>query len=62
MALVCIVAKMLGARIVWVDSIANVERLSMSGAMVRYFADLFVTQWPELTKKYKNVEYVGTLI
>jgi UDP-N-acetylglucosamine:LPS N-acetylglucosamine transferase len=62
MALVCIVARLLGARIVWVDSIANVEKLSMSGAMVRHFADLFVTQWPELTKKYKNVEYVGTLI
>lgn len=62
LAMVCLAAKMLGAKIVWIDSIANVEKFSMSGAMVRRFADLFLTQWPELAKKYKNTEYVGTLL
>jgi len=62
LAMVCAVAKVLGAKIVWIDSIANVEKFSMSGALVRYFADLYITQWPDLAKKYKNVEYVGTLL
>jgi UDP-N-acetylglucosamine:LPS N-acetylglucosamine transferase len=62
LAMVCLFAKLSGARIVWIDSIANIERLSMSGRMVRYFVDLFLTQWVELAHKYKNVEYVGALV
>lgn len=41
--------KLLGARTVWVDSIANAEELSMTGRMVRRYADLYLTQWPELS-------------
>jgi len=62
LALVCLSAKLFGAKVIWIDSIANVEKLSMSGAMVRHFADIFITQWPELTKRYSNTEYVGTLL
>ena len=62
LAMVCIAAKVRGAKVVWIDSIANVEKFSMSGAMVRHFADVFLTQWPELARKYKNTEYVGTLL
>lgn len=40
--------KMLGARTVWVDSIANAEELSLTGRMVEKYADLWLTQWPEL--------------
>ena len=62
LAMICISAKLLGAKIVWIDSIANLECLSMSGRIVRYFADLFLAQWPELSEKYKNVEYVGAIL
>jgi hypothetical protein len=55
-------ARVLGAKIVWVDSIANVEQLSMSGRVIRPFSSLVLTQWPELVGKYKNVEYVGAVI
>lgn len=58
----CFLAKFLGAKIIWIDSVTNVERLSLSGRMVRYIADLFLVQWPEHAKKYKNVEYCGTII
>jgi UDP-N-acetylglucosamine:LPS N-acetylglucosamine transferase len=43
--------KLFGARSVWVDSIANAEQLSMSGAMVGRYADLWLTQWPDLAKQ-----------
>ncbi len=60
--LAAFVAKLTGARVIWVDSIANVERLSLSGRMIRPFADLVLTQWPEVAQKYKSVEYVGYIV
>lgn len=40
--------KMLGRRTVWLDSIANVDELSMSGQMAGRWADLWLTQWEHL--------------
>jgi len=54
--------KMLRAKVVWVDSIANVERISLSGRIVRRFADLFLVQWPEVAERSEGVEYCGELI
>jgi beta-1,4-N-acetylglucosaminyltransferase len=60
--IICFLAKLSGAEIIWIDSITNVEKISLSGRMVRYIADLFLVQWPELTKKYNNVEFIGAVI
>jgi UDP-N-acetylglucosamine:LPS N-acetylglucosamine transferase len=60
--LLCFISKLLGAKIIWIDSIANVKRLSMSGRMIRPFANLFLTQWQELQDPDKNIEYVGSVI
>jgi UDP-N-acetylglucosamine:LPS N-acetylglucosamine transferase len=42
------IAKLLGARTVWIDSVANVEELSLSGQMASRKADLCLTQWSHL--------------
>lgn len=42
--------RLLGARTIWIDSIANVERLSTSGEKAGRVADLWLTQWPELAE------------
>lgn len=42
--------KLLGARTVWIDSVANSERLSMSGRMAGKIADLWLTQWTHLAR------------
>ncbi|MGE5294503.1 MAG: hypothetical protein ACM3VT_06715 [Solirubrobacterales bacterium] len=55
-------AKLSGARIAWVDSIANTERLSLSCRMIKPFADLVLTQWPEIARQCKSVEYVGHIL
>lgn len=60
--LMCFWGKLFGAKVIWLDSIANTEKLSMSGRMVRYFADLVLSQWPDVAAKYPNVEYVGEVI
>lgn len=53
---------LMGAKVVWLDSITNVHRLSLSGRLVRPVADLFLVQWPALAQKYRGVEYVGAVI
>lgn len=53
--------KLVGARTVWVDSIANVDRLSMSGQRVRRHADLWLTQWPHLASS-RGPLYAGAVI
>lgn len=41
-------AKLFGARTVWIDSIANAEELSLSGKLAGRHADLWLTQWESL--------------
>lgn len=52
--------KLKGVKTIWIDSIANVERLSLSGRLIKPLADLHITQWPHLAKG-KTV-YKGTVI
>ena len=42
------IGRLFGARVAWIDSIANAEELSLSGQKAGYFADLWLTQWPHL--------------
>lgn len=60
--MLCFLGKLLGAKVVWIDSITNVEKMSLSGRMVHCIADVLLVQWPELADKYKKAEYVGAVI
>jgi UDP-N-acetylglucosamine:LPS N-acetylglucosamine transferase len=60
--IMCFFGKLLGAKIIWLDSIANAGRLSMSGRMIRPFADLILSQWPDVAARYPKVKYAGELI
>jgi hypothetical protein len=53
--------KLLGARTVWIDSLANVEEVSLSGRQVRRYADLWLTQWPDLARP-DGPRYLGALL
>lgn len=61
-AIACLWCKLLGTKIVWIDSIANTEELSMSGKLMRRVADLFLTQWPGVADKYDDVEFAGQIV
>jgi hypothetical protein len=41
----------LGARGVWLDSVANAGELSLSGRKAGSFVDLWLTQWPALARR-----------
>jgi UDP-N-acetylglucosamine:LPS N-acetylglucosamine transferase len=40
----------IGARTLWLESIANAEEFSLSTQLVRPYADLMLTQWPHLAR------------
>ena len=61
LAAVCIWAKLFGAKIVWIDSVAQVDKMSLSGRIVRPIADLCLVQWASVAAQYDNVEYAGEL-
>lgn len=53
--------KWLGARVVWVDSVANAEVLSMSGEKAGSFVDLWLTQWPHLARE-GGPQHMGSVL
>jgi UDP-N-acetylglucosamine:LPS N-acetylglucosamine transferase len=53
--------KLFRAQTIWVDSIANVDKLSMSGRLAGKLADLWLTQWPHLAKNH-GPHFVGAVI
>lgn len=50
-----------GARTVWLDSMANIDDMSMSGAQAGRYADLWLTQWPHLAKNV-GPHYGGSVL
>ena len=62
LAFFCFISKILGASIVWIDSVANMERLSWSGQFATRFADLVLTQWPNLATRDGRVQYAGEIL
>lgn len=53
--------RLLGAKVIWIDSIANSEKLSLSGRIARRLAVKVVTQWEHLASD-ERVEYWGSVL
>ena len=53
--------KLIGAKTLWIDSMANFSELSMSGRQAQRFCDLCLTQWPDLADG-KQVKHFGNLL
>uniref|UniRef100_A0A183CPR6 UDP-N-acetylglucosamine transferase subunit ALG14 n=1 Tax=Globodera pallida TaxID=36090 RepID=A0A183CPR6_GLOPA len=51
-------------RVVFIESICRVQKLSLTGWIVYHFriAHAFLVQWKDLQKKYPKTEYVGRLV
>ncbi|HPQ95406.1 MAG: oligosaccharide biosynthesis protein Alg14 [Thiothrix sp.] len=56
-----LLGRLLGIRTIWVDSIANVQKISRSGELVRHRADVFLTQWEHLSDG-GQVQYQGSVL
>lgn len=55
--LFCLIwARLLGARTIWVDSIANSDQPSLSGRLARPFTHEWFTQWEHLAQNSRRYE------
>jgi UDP-N-acetylglucosamine:LPS N-acetylglucosamine transferase len=58
----CLVAgRLVGARTIWLDSVANSERLSVCGRLSAFVAHHRLTQWEHLARP-PGVTYAGSLL
>ncbi len=57
-----IISKLLGKKVIYIESMAAVYRPSMAGRVAYYFSDLFFIQWLSLKKYYPKSIYRGALI
>jgi len=55
------IGKWFGAKTIWLDSIANVEKMSMSGERAKRVADLWLTQWEHLAKS-EGPKFLGSVL
>ena len=57
----CKFGKMLGKKVIYVESFAKLDDKSVTGEMVYPFADYFFVQWEEMKRVYPNALYHGTV-
>ena len=57
----CVFAKLLGAKIIFIESMARVEKSTLTARMLYPFTDLFLVQWHELLKVFPRAKFVGRL-
>lgn len=53
--------RLVGARTLWVDSIANAEELSASGRLARRIAHVTLSQWPSVATAH-GTGYEGSVL
>ncbi|CAH2352527.1 UDP-N-acetylglucosamine transferase subunit Alg14p [[Candida] railenensis] len=49
-------------RIIYIESLARVNSLSLSGKLLLPISDRFIVQWEQLSMQYKRAEYYGILL
>ena len=58
-----LLGKVLGMRLVFVESLCRVSKPSGTGFLLYPLADLFLVQWPQLVNSYgPRAEYAGAVL
>mgnify|MGYP004674258137 FL=1 len=60
--IVCYIAKIFGAKIIYIESLAKKKKLSITGKNLYKKADVFFVQWEGLQEKYPKARYIGRLM
>jgi len=58
---VAVVARLVGARVIFVETGSRVRALSMTGRIMYRVAHLFFVQWEPLRSRYPRARYAGRL-
>jgi UDP-N-acetylglucosamine:LPS N-acetylglucosamine transferase len=57
-----VAGKLLGIRLVYVESLTRTESISLSGRLVYPLADRFFAQWPQAAARLRRAEYAGSIL
>jgi len=57
----CVIAKLLGKKVVFIESFCRIRGASLSGKIMYRIADLFLVQWKENLKFFPKAEYAGSV-
>jgi UDP-N-acetylglucosamine:LPS N-acetylglucosamine transferase len=52
-----VLGKIFNKKLIYIESLARINSLSLTGKAVYGFCDLFLVQWPELVYKYPKAQY-----
>jgi len=55
-----IIARIIGARTIWIDSIANAERASLTGRLAKPFSTIWISQWNTVAQREGGL-YIGKI-
>lgn len=55
----CVYAKLMKAKVIYIETFARVNDRSLTGRLVYPIADLFLVQWESLLELYPKAKYVG---
>lgn len=56
---ICVWGKLLGKKVIYIESFARVDEPSLTGKLMYHVADLFIVQWKEMMEFYPNAIYGG---
>jgi len=59
---VSVAGKLLGVKIIFVETGSRIQALSLTGQIMYRWADLFFVQWPQLAEKLPKAIYAGRLV
>lgn len=55
----CCIGKLLGSKIIYIESFANIHTKTITGRIIYHFANLFIVQWKSMLKLYPKAIYGG---
>ncbi len=58
---ICVLGKIMGKRVIYIESFARVDTASLTGKLMYRIADLFIIQWEELLEIFPKAVYGGSI-
>ena len=56
---ICYLGKIFGSKIIYIETMANINRKTQTGRLIYPIADLFIVQWESMLKIYPKAIYGG---
>lgn len=56
-----VIGKIFGAKTVYVEVFDRIDAPTLTGKIIRHFADLFIVQWPEMESVYPRSVNLGSI-